>query len=485
MKPLVHILLLVLLFNFKLFAQSDNPEEVKDRISTYLSEMEHAGYSGNVLLKIRDELISKTCGFSNRERKIQNSPNTIFDIGSITKQFTAVAILKLEMQGKLSTSDPISNYFENIPEDKGMITIHDLLRHQSGLISNVGKDFDKISEADFLNKVFASKLKSEPGTTFSYSNIGYSLLGIIIEKISGQSYESYLAENLFKPAEMEMTGYSLPAFDTSLIATGYDMEDKPWGKPTSKAWDKDAPYWHLKANGGILSTLDDMYKWHVALMSEMVLNNESKEKLYHPQLWPEETSDSYYAYGWDVAKTDRNTTRIWHNGTNHIFYADFARFIDEDVVIIVLSNKYHPYTTSLALELSRMIFKPGYEPEELIPENAVNRAFTAKIIKSIQEKGLENTKAIYKGKKDSEQLLEYKMRDEGFNFIDNGKPEIALKVFEMNVFAYPNSSKALQGLGEGYMETGNKDLALKYFEDSLKFNPDNRFVKDMVKTLQK
>lgn len=196
------------------------------------------------------------------KKKIKNSPKTVYDIGSITKQFTAAAILKLEMQGKLSTNDKISKFFDGIPADKQQITIHDLLRHQSGLISNIGRDYEKITEKEFLDKVFSSKLQFSIGSSFSYSNIGYSLLAIIIEKASNQSYETYLYENLWEPSQMEMTGYKRPAFDKKMIAIGYENDNKVWGKPTDKEWDGVSPYWHLKGNGGILSTTEDLYKWH-------------------------------------------------------------------------------------------------------------------------------------------------------------------------------------------------------------------------------
>lgn len=107
-----------------------------------------------------------------------------------------------------------------------------MLRHQSGLISNVGNDFEKISEAEFLDNVFSSKLRFETGTSFSYSNVGYSLSAIIIEKVSNQDYECYMYENLWKPAQMEMTGYTRPQFDTDLVAIDYHNDNSVLGKPT-------------------------------------------------------------------------------------------------------------------------------------------------------------------------------------------------------------------------------------------------------------
>ena len=242
-------------------------------------------------------------------------------------------------------------FFNNVPPDKQSITIHDLLRHQSGLVSNVGGDFDSITTSAFLDKVLSSKLKLDPGKRFSYSNVGYSLLAMIIEKVSGKTYETYLYENLWKPSHMETTGYTRPAFDNNLIAVGYSDEDK-WGKPTDKQWDKDGPFWHLKGNGGILSTTEDMFKWHSALRSENILSKEAKQKLYHPELRPDESYDSYYAYGWDISKTKRNTIQAWHSGTNRVFYAEYLRYPDEGVAIIMLSNRAHLNYFRLTFEIA-------------------------------------------------------------------------------------------------------------------------------------
>lgn len=485
MKQILIVLFALNLFLTTTYGQTKKADDHVKRIDTYLSQLETAGFQGSVLVEIDGERkISRGFGFSNRDAQIKNSSNTIFDIGSITKQFTAAAILKLEMQGKLSTGDKISKFFENVPEDKASITIHDLLRHQSGLISNVGKDFEKVAETEFLDKVFSSKLRVTTGTDRSYSNIGYSLLAVIVERVSKQTYETFLYENFWKPARMEMTGYSRPGFDTSLIAVGYHQDNTAWGKPTDKEWDGTSPYWHLKGNGGILSTTEDLYKWHKCLMTDLVLSKEAKQKLYYPELRPEETTDSYYAYGWDVSKTSRNTTEVWHNGTNRILYADFLRYIDENVTLIMLSNKFHPVFNNLNFEISRMIFNPHYNPEIPAIDNEENRNFTKRIIKTIEEFGLEKAKTEFRSRKKSEQLLEFMMRDEGFSHIDNSKPDIAIQIFEMNVFVHPESAKAFQGLGEGYMETGKKELALKYFRESLSIHPDNPFVKDMIKRLE-
>lgn len=479
--------MMILCLYTTLFGQQKNSTQITKRIETYLTELEKVGFSGSVLVEINGiKVISKGYGFSDRAKSIKNDPNTVLCIGSITKQFTATAILKLEMQGKLSTDDKIIKYFDNVPIDKSSITIHDLLRHQSGLQSNVGKDYDKISQAEFLDKVMNSKLLFEVGKEFSYSNIGYSLLGMIIEKTSGKTYETYLYENLWKPAQMEMTGYSRPMFDKSKIAIGYYKDDKIWGKPTDKEWDKTAPYWHLTANGGVLSTTEDMYKWHKALLGENILSKEAKNKLYHPKIRTEENYNAIYAYGWDVSQTDRKTNRVWHNGGNNIFYGDFIRYIDENITLIMLSNKSHQTNFDrLNFELSKMIFEKNYNPIIPIADNQANQKYSQNIIEIILNKGIEVGKESYKKRTANKNILEYILNAKGYDFLSQKNYEKAINLFIMNTFAFPKSANAFDSLGEAYMNKGDKILAIKHYEKSLELNPNNGNAKNMLLELRR
>jgi CubicO group peptidase (beta-lactamase class C family) len=487
MKKIAVIFIINLLFCFASFAQVENSAKTTKKIKTYLTELEKVGFSGSALVEINGKVaISKGYGFSDKANLIKNKPSTVLCIGSITKQFTATAILKLEMQGKLSTDDKIIKYFDNVPIDKSSITIHDLLRHQSGLQSKVGKDYDKISQAEFLDKVMNSKLLFEVGKEFSYSNIGYSLLGMIIEKTSGKTYETYLYENLWKPAQMEMTGYSRPMFDKSKIAIGYYKDDKIWGKPTDKEWDKTAPYWHLTANGGVLSTTEDMYKWHKALLGENILSKEAKNKLYHPKIRTEENYNAIYAYGWDVSQTDRKTNRVWHNGGNNIFYGDFIRYIDENISLIMLSNKSHQTNFDrLNFELSKMIFEKNYNPIIPIADNQANQKYSQNIIEIILNKGIEVGKESYKKRTANKNILEYILNAKGYDFLSQKNYEKAINLFTMNTFAFPKSANAFDSLGEAYMNKGDKILAIKHYEKSLELNPNNGNAKDMLLELRR
>src|SRR5262249_25703156 len=147
---------------------------------------------------------------------------TVFSIGSITKQFTAAAILQLEMQGKLNVQDSISKYLPNVPKDKEAITLHHLLTHSAGLESDFGAtDYEPVTREPYIRRALAAKLRSVPGQRYHYANSGYSLLAAIVEIVSGQDYEAYLQENLFKPAGMTKTGYRLPQCKPEEFAQGY------------------------------------------------------------------------------------------------------------------------------------------------------------------------------------------------------------------------------------------------------------------------
>jgi len=454
-------------------------------VEGYLEQLEKAGYSGSALIALDGKpVISKGFGYSDGERKLKNSARTIFDTGSITKQFTAAAILKLEMQGRLSTGDKITEYFQNVPPDKAGITIHQLLRHSSGIVGGIGGDYEKITEAEFVEKVLASPLRFPAGTRFSYSNAGYSLLALIVEKVSGRSYERYLYDNLWKPAGMETTGYTRPNFDKNLIAVGYRNAGERWGKPTEKQWDRDAPFLHLKGNGGILSTTEDLFKWDRALLTDKILSKQAKEKYYFPALRENETGRSYYGYGWDVFKTRRNTTRIWHNGSNRVFYADFYRFIDEGVTIILMTNSWQNSFNDTGRVISRIIFDAGFEPVVPVPDNAENRAFTDEIIKLTLERSLGNATENFQKRDKKLGLLENVINAKGYDLMEEKKLKEAIEIFKLNAFAFPRSANAFDSLGEAYLEAGDRKSAIENYQKSLSLDPENEHAREVLKKLE-
>ena len=346
---------------------------LKEKVEEYMGRSVETGFTGSLLVAKGGKLIlSKGYGLADKRNNIPITSQTVFTTGSITKQFTAAAILKLQMMGKLKVNDLMSKYFPDVPDDKKNITLHHLLTHTAGFPGAIGNDFDPVSAEEFLKLAMKTRLKRKPGDEYEYSNVGYSLLGIIVEKVSGKGYERFLRDYLFIPAGMKKTGYLLPKWKKEDLAHGYRGK-KDWGTLRDHPWCKDGPGWHLRGNGGIMSTLGEMYKWHLALLGNKILNKEAKKVLYKPHVREGRDAPSFYGYGWAIFKTSRNTRLIAHNGGNMVFAADFQRFLDEDVVIIAFSNTAGKPAFRISEIVARIVFNEPYslplkEPIKLSPE---------------------------------------------------------------------------------------------------------------------
>ncbi len=351
---------------------------LKNRIESYIEECNKNGGSGSILVAQEGKvLFSGGFGVSNRNENFQITEETIFTTGSITKQFTATAILKLQEEGKLSVQDSISKFLVNVPIDKKDITIHQLLTHTSGIRGNLNNagDFTPIEKEDFLNQIFHSSLNFPPGSMHRYSNIGYSILAIIIEEITQLDYEEYLQQELFSKAKMKNTGYLLPKWDETKMAHAYKcQENRATHLEKWKSTSNQVSY-HLKGNGGILSTPSDLYKWYIALKKNIIIDEKSFEQLVHPQVSVSENGKFHYGYGWVISKSDRNTKKIEHNGSNGVFYAKFIRLPEEKhTVIIYMTNQVRYDTKNNAEELEKLIFDKNYTP--MVPKMNSTKYFS-------------------------------------------------------------------------------------------------------------
>jgi CubicO group peptidase (beta-lactamase class C family) len=296
--------------------------------------LKDSGFQGAALVaKDGEVILAKGYGFADRERGRPWTEVTYVSIGSITKQFTAAAILKLEAQGKLGVEDAVGKFFKQAPEDKRGITLHQLLTHTSGLESDFAGDYDRVGRDEYVRRILGSKLRSAPGSEYFYANSGYSLLAAIVELASGRPYERYLREELLLPAGMQQTGYRLPKWDPARMPIGY-RDGKRWGTMFEKPWAKDGPYWALRGNGGIETTLSDLWRWSRALDGDAVLPEAQRRKLFTPWVAEGPASASHYGYGWGIETSPWGTKVIGHNGGNGVFSADFRRYVEDGFVVI-------------------------------------------------------------------------------------------------------------------------------------------------------
>ena len=334
---IVVLLLPALLTAQRAAAPSD--AQVRARTDEYLSRLESLGYAGGVLvIHNGSTVIEKSYGFANREAGVRADTNTVYSLGSITKQFTAAAILRLEELGELRTTDSISKFFKDVPADKRGITLHMLLTHTSGLESDFSPtDYEPTTRDEYLHRALTSRLRTPPGQEHFYANSGYSLLAAVVEIVTGEEYEAALTRLVLRPAGMLETGYTAPHWNAARIAHGY-QDGRDWGTIVARISAPGQPYWELRGNGGLHTTLGDMKKWDAAQNSRAVLTDSSRKKYITPYVNEGPAGLSQYAYGWAVMKTSRGTRLITHNGGNGVYVAEFLRFVDEGVTIFLTSH---------------------------------------------------------------------------------------------------------------------------------------------------
>ena len=286
------------------------------------------GFWGAVLVaKDGKVLIAKGYGFADYGQQ-RNETDTFFEIASLSKQVTATAILKLEQQGKLKTSDTLAKFFADLPEDKQDMEVYHLLTHTSGLSRELGVPYSSpLDRKAYVKHILTKPRTHAPGTHFSYSNVGYALLACIVEEVTGGTFEDYCRKHLFEPAGLEDTGFvgDKRIIDSGRVASRLGNGPKAWSA-ANWHWG-----WGYRGMGGVVTTINDLLKWDLALRGDKVLGDEAKKKLYEP-------FERGYACGWNIEKTARGTTSVNHGGGVMGFRCIMDRDLDDDVVIIALTN---------------------------------------------------------------------------------------------------------------------------------------------------
>ena len=362
------ILLLALLSPPTTAARGDVHGSFGAALDRYLTQLAGYGFSGAVLVAQHGEVVlDQGYGLADRAHGTPFTSDTLFDIASISKPFTAAAVLRLEMQGKLKVDDPLSRFFPEAPPDKAKITLHQLLTHTAGLPESLGPEYERLTRHHFLERIFAAKLVHPPGGRFLYSDDGYSLLAAVVEKVSGRSFGDFLHREVFQPAGMRHTGFLPEGQDRERLAHGY-TGDNDWGTSLDHPHAPDGPWWNLRGNGGILTTAGDLYRWHVALQGNAVLSAVERKKYEAPKVPETRAPYPRYAYGWSVFKSPSGSRQLSHVGDNGVFLSDYRCYPDDGAVIVVASNAIDWSAVAIANELELRLFgKPVAGPPAAVP----------------------------------------------------------------------------------------------------------------------
>jgi CubicO group peptidase (beta-lactamase class C family) len=471
-----------------------------DSLLTKLHNTE--GFDGNVLVADKGHIIyKKSFGYSNAETKTPLTSNTIFNLASVSKVFTAVAILKLVEQGRLKLTDDIKEYFPGMPYEG--ITIYHLLTHTSGLEDYFADPVrkylaNKPDNAAIVNAYIKAALKPKfaPGSNWSYSNTNFLLLASVIEKVSGLTYPEFMKKYIFRPAKMKhsfVLEKNAPAKLKGHITSVYYYPDFFALKPVNVDSIPFAKKYYALADnsygdGGIFSTTTDLFRFHQALQHDKILNKNTLQLMYTGTRLPKGKTyeagnanadfNSQYGLGWLVAIDSSIGKIAWHSGANPGTLTFFMRNISKDQCVIVLNNNW--YRGSYHLGGSLMNLLNNRRVQLLAPSLArkIGQEYTLHgadaALKLLDT--LKRTMYCHIG------FLE--MNELGYDLLAKNDTRSAIEVFKVNTEVYPGSGDVWDSLAEAYYKAGDLDNAIKDYEKSITLNPGNETGKKMLEKIR-
>jgi len=329
--------LLVLLVSTSVWAQT-SPDAAVDRYIQ--SEMQKRHIPGLALLVARNGQIIRAqgYGFSNLELQVPVTPETIFQSGSMGKQFTATAVMMLVEQGKVGLDDPLTKYFPEAPVAWSQVTVRNLLSHTAGFTDYPDKfDFRRdYTENELLKIAEAIPLAYPPGTKYAYSNLGFLTLGILIHRTSGQFYGDFLHDRVFQPLGMSTTRIISEADIIPNRAAGYRWVNGHW---KNQEWV--SPTLNTTADGALYFSILDLAKWDAALYTEKLLKRSSLDQMWTVAKYKNgEPNSGHYGFGWFIESVHGHRV-IEHEGQWQGFNTNISRYVDDKLTVVVLTNLDH------------------------------------------------------------------------------------------------------------------------------------------------
>lgn len=329
----------------------DIPARLDTLLQAYTAQNK---FNGTVLVsKGGVVLLDKGYGYRNVANHIPHDKTSVFQIGSVTKQFTTAIILKLQAEKKLNAQDHISKYFPKYPKGDS-ITIENLMLHTSGIYNytNDGmfmkNEVTKPASKEKLMPMFQDKpLDFSPGTKWSYSNSAYLLLGYIIESVTKKHYEQVVHDYIFTPLKMTHSGFDFTHLQSKEKSTGYFAVNEK-DTLTAPIVDSSVSF----AAGAIYSTTDDLLRWHQGLLNNVVLTSAQQEKAYTPV-------KNKYGYGWMIDSVYGKRV-LTHGGGIHGFTSNFSRLPEDDICIVLLSNTSSPALGAITKDIYAILYNKPY-----------------------------------------------------------------------------------------------------------------------------
>lgn len=441
-----------------------------------------------VIVRSNEIVKTKNYGLANIEDAIPVDDETVFSINSITKAFIGVSVMQLVEQDKLDLNAEISNYLSDLPNLWKSLTLKQLLTHTSGLPHILSDDVGGLIsnqgiEASWkLTKTLP--MISEPNTKFEYNQLGYALIGKIIDKVSGEHFTDYIIENQLRKVGMKRTEEAGFSNLNNVVPHSAKRYTYYYGPNISNIKTEIFPT-ILQTAAGMSSTATEMANWVIALQTGSLLNQQSSlEALWIPAILNNDKTQGWndllngYALGWPVANRSEHPAVAPAGGNRAAFFV----YPNDDLSIIVLTNLMGGLPSKFIDEIA------GYYIPDMKVENGFGLPSSIKILcKELALKGYEKSIAIAEQLEKTEEIKfnEDHLNTWGYKLIQNSKIEKALEIFKLNVHLFPKSSNTFDSLGETYALLEMNSEALKNYQVALKLNPDNTNVKRQIEILKK
>jgi CubicO group peptidase (beta-lactamase class C family) len=398
------------------------------------------------------------------------TPVTPCYLASLSKQFTAMAVMMLMERGKLAYDDPLSKYFPDLPPDARKIIIRQLLNHTSGIPDYVGLGLEHPGLTN--TEVLAALAKQDvldfpPGSKYHYSNSGYVLLAVIIEKVSGEPYALFLKQNIFDRIGMTHT----------FVDDGSHAGLPPRARGYNRFGANDDYNLATCGEGGIYASVQDMFAWDHALYTDTLVKRSTlSEAFSRPQLT--DGTLSAYGFGWGISEYDGAPVAS-HAGRYGGFNTYIKRFPRDRNAVIFLTNHGFRNMSAIGNAIVNILYDQPYALPKLSVADEMFAITTSKGLPA----ALERYHALKRANDTSYSYQESELNELGYQFLEMKKFDEAIAVLKLNVEAFPASANVYDGLGEAYMKHGDDTLATENYTKSLKLDPNNANAAAMLKKL--
>lgn len=475
MNRSIVVSIVVIFFNINLNGQ--NNQSIKEEL-LFLSKQfkDSLNFNGSLfVVKNNEVLLDKSYGYSNFEHNTKITNETPFRIASVSKMFTSYAIYILASQSKLTLEDKVVKYLPKLNSKFNNIKISHILNHRSGLTRIVDNYLENAphltySSEEIINAVNKTDLAFQPDESFQYSNVGYSLLGLIIESVTNQDYGEAMKSLIFSPLRLKQTSHEIEGRVIKNIASGYNFLE---GETLKSEHENKS---HVLAAGSIMSSINDLYRFSQEIIKGTLLTKELHQQYL-------ELDQNFRTHGglitWNYSSKlpleEKGGQIVMHSGLCPGFSSTVAIFLEHNLVVIGLSNRNPIDMSKMYNKLGNVAL--GFE-KEIVNTPTINK-LNALIVKGKLNEALKLYRTLL-DKDDAHKIKATELNNLGYNYLQYQMNKKAIKVFTFFTMVYPENANAYDSLGEAYATDNSTDEAIKAYKKAIDLNPNNTTAKKII-----